>query len=91
MKIGQVYLTNISNWQGDYSVNLIPNIAITSFNIYACPGSRFRINGLGEIIINGTGHLSLNCENIPITSIQAHKSNLMDTIPTIIDYIYQEV
>ena len=92
MKIGQLYITSMPEIESNgYTANLIPNQAIVSLNIYACPGSRFQINDSGDIIMNGTGNFSINCSNAPITSIRIHENNLIDTIPTIIDYIGWEV
>ena len=92
MKIGQLYYeSNPTPEEQDYSNNIIAGLAITSLNIYACPGSRFKINEISDIIINGTGSFSLNCNDFPITSIKMHKNNLVNNIPTIIDYVSLEV
>lgn len=88
MKIGQIYLTEKPSIQDDgYSDNQIPNEVIVSLQIYACPGSRFKINDNDDIIMNGTGNFNLNCNDFPITSIRIHEDNLIGTIPTIIDYV----
>lgn len=87
MKIGQVYLTQLPTMVNDYSENLVPDQAIVSLRIYACPGSKFKINNGGDIIMNSTGNFTLQCESFPITDIRVHKGNLIGTIPTIIDYV----
>ena len=92
MNIGQIYIDTKDIPEGeDYSLNLLPaQVAITSLNIYACPGSKFKINNDKDIIINGTGNYTLQCGSFPILDIRMHKDNIVDMIPTIIDYVRAE-
>lgn len=93
MNIGQKYYNGsiLPEFDGEYSINLLDaEVAIVSLNIYACPGSKFKINDKTEIIINGTGNYTLQCSTFPIVDIRMHKDNLMSTIPTIIDYVKVE-
>lgn len=95
MNIGQKYYDSsiLPDFDGEYSVNLLePEIAIVSLNIYACPGSKFKINDKTEITISGTGNYTLQCSTFPIVDIRMHESNrnLMHTIPAIIDYVKAE-
>ena len=89
MRIGQKYYVSVPEIvEGtEYTDNLVAGESIISLNIYACPGSLFKINDNSDIIMNGTGNFSLNCEEFPITSLKIHKNNLIGTIPTIIDYV----
>lgn len=94
MNIGQIYLNQINDLEFDenqYSQNILPsNIAIISLHIYACPGSKFKINEKQDIIINGTGNYTLQCANFPIVDIRVYQGNLTETIPMIIDYVAAE-
>lgn len=65
---------------------------IYQLGIHALPGTQFKINNSDEsiITIGPTGNFSLNCEELPLTSI-ALKNRPLTTItyPTIIDIVYE--
>lgn len=75
--------------------NLVANKLVKELGIYGLPGTSFKINNNGTIMLNGSGLLSIGYENMPITSLILD-SKSYDLINNnghylLIDLLYEEV
>lgn len=87
LKIHQFFYDKVNN--NIPSGNILgTQCVVYSLNIQACPGSKFKIDDNGEIVIGNTGIFSLETQKYPIKSLMVSNFNV-ETYPLIIDIVYK--